>query len=212
MAKTSRASPDHPARRSADAKVCLEFINTVAWRNSSAPEEKLTSAGAVVDWCVAAGLIGSRDRDHLAAALADATGAEALHGTALRFRDATYRLLRARIDGKAGAAADFTALNGAIAAMPRRQALAPGPDGIGWQDAARPSTALDLLAPLVWSAADLLSGPRAGQVKQCADPKGCGWLFLDESRTGTRRWCSMGDCGNRAKARRHYERSRAGAS
>ena len=32
--------------------------------------------------------------------------------------------------------------------------------------------------------------------------------ILDESRAGTRRWCSMGDCGNRAKARRHYHKSK----
>jgi predicted RNA-binding Zn ribbon-like protein len=35
---------------------------------------------------------------------------------------------------------------------------------------------------------------------------GCGWLFVDESRNGSRRWCSMKDCGNRAKARRHYRK------
>jgi len=38
---------------------------------------------------------------------------------------------------------------------------------------------------------------------------GCGWLFLDETRNRSRRWCSMKDCGNRAKARRHYRRRRA---
>jgi predicted RNA-binding Zn ribbon-like protein len=65
---------------------------------------------------------------------------------------------------------------------------------------------LDLLAPIAWSAADLMTGARAQRVRQCEDNKGCGWLFLDESRAGTRRWCSMGDCGNRAKARRHYLR------
>jgi predicted RNA-binding Zn ribbon-like protein len=38
---------------------------------------------------------------------------------------------------------------------------------------------------------------------------GCGWLFLDRSRNGTRRWCSMDDCGAHAKARRLTERRRA---
>jgi predicted RNA-binding Zn ribbon-like protein len=36
------------------------------------------------------------------------------------------------------------------------------------------------------------------------------WLFVDESKNGTRRWCDMTACGNRAKARRHYLRSRDG--
>ena len=205
MRKSEDAGPSHPGRRSADAKQCLDFVNTVAWRNSSTPEERLTSPAAVLDWCAKAGLLRPGD----AARLAGDAAAVVLHRTALDFRDATYRLLRARVDGKPGRDADLAALNAVMAAMPQRSALVSGPDGPGWHDAARPQSALDMLAPLVWSAADLLSGPRAERVKQCADPKGCGWLFLDESRTGTRRWCSMGDCGNRAKARRHYERSRA---
>ena len=45
------------------------------------------------------------------------------------------------------------------------------------------------------------------KVRRCANPE-CGWLFLDDSRAGKRRWCSMLACGNRAKARRHYHRSR----
>jgi predicted RNA-binding Zn ribbon-like protein len=57
-------------------------------------------------------------------------------------------------------------------------------------------------------AGDLLAGPRLDRVRRCANPE-CGWLFLDDSRAGKRRWCSMQSCGNRAKARRHYHKSRA---
>jgi predicted RNA-binding Zn ribbon-like protein len=64
-----------------------------------------------------------------------------------------------------------------------------------------------LLAPVLWSAGDLLAGPRLDRVRRCANPE-CGWLFFDDSRAGKRRWCSMQACGNRAKARRHYHRSR----
>ena len=46
---------------------------------------------------------------------------------------------------------------------------------------------------------DLLAGPRLDRVRRCANPE-CGWLFLDDSRAGKRRWCSMQSCGNRAKA------------
>jgi predicted RNA-binding Zn ribbon-like protein len=44
-------------------------------------------------------------------------------------------------------------------------------------------------------------------VKEC-DGHDCGWLFLDTSKAGRRRWCSMDVCGNRAKAQR-YRRRRA---
>ncbi len=38
----------------------------------------------------------------------------------------------------------------------------------------------------------------------------CGWLFVDETRNHSRRYCSMKDCGNRAKQRRHWQRKKAG--
>nr|WP_272885753.1 CGNR zinc finger domain-containing protein [Fictibacillus marinisediminis] len=34
----------------------------------------------------------------------------------------------------------------------------------------------------------------------------CGWIFIDTTRNRSRRWCSMDDCGNPEKARRHYKR------
>jgi predicted RNA-binding Zn ribbon-like protein len=48
---------------------------------------------------------------------------------------------------------------------------------------------------------------RADRIRRCAHPD-CVLWFLDTSRNGTRRWCSMAGCGNRAKAQRHYSRVR----
>ena len=45
------------------------------------------------------------------------------------------------------------------------------------------------------------------RVKEC-DNETCRWLFVDMSKNRSRRWCDMKDCGNRAKARRHYRRTR----
>ena len=65
------------------------------------------------------------------------------------------------------------------------------------------------LWPVLWAAAELLTSADRDRVRACAsDP--CRWLFLDLSRNRSRRWCSMEDCGNRAKARRHYARSKNG--
>lgn len=57
--------------------------------------------------------------------------------------------------------------------------------------------------PVVLDAAELLVSDVHSRVGQCADDRGCGWLFLDTSKAGRRKWCSMEDCGNRAKVRRH---------
>jgi predicted RNA-binding Zn ribbon-like protein len=64
-----------------------------------------------------------------------------------------------------------------------------------------------------WEAArqllDIL-GEHPGRIRRCAN-EACVLVFLDTSRNGQRRWCSMASCGNRLKARRHWERSRSDA-
>jgi predicted RNA-binding Zn ribbon-like protein len=72
-----------------------------------------------------------------------------------------------------------------------------------WADA---SNRLDrLLWPVTRSAAELLTSSEVSLVRECASER-CSWMFVDRSRTHRRRWCDMKTCGNRAKARRHYER------
>ena len=46
------------------------------------------------------------------------------------------------------------------------------------------------------------------RIRQCANHE-CVLWFYDHSRSGQRQWCSMASCGNRAKARRHYARTRS---
>jgi predicted RNA-binding Zn ribbon-like protein len=65
-----------------------------------------------------------------------------------------------------------------------------------------------MLWPILRSAAEVLTSEKRTRLGQCADDRGCGWLFLDTSKNRSRRWCDMEDCGNRAKARRHYLRER----
>lgn len=59
------------------------------------------------------------------------------------------------------------------------------------------------------SAIDVLTNVDLAAMRTCPeDEGGCGWLFLDRSRGGSRRWCVMADCGAKAKARRLTERRR----
>jgi len=84
---------------------------------------------------------------------------------------------------------------------------------LGWEE--RPGALDAVLWPVAASAAELLvSGDDLSRVRVCGlyEDGECGWLFVDQTRSHTRRWCSMKDCGNRAKARRHYHRVRGEAS
>jgi predicted RNA-binding Zn ribbon-like protein len=67
------------------------------------------------------------------------------------------------------------------------------------------------------AAVELLTGAEVERVRRCPiEQGGCGWVFLDRTRNGSRTWCRMADCGNQVKARRLTERRRqdrqAGAS
>jgi predicted RNA-binding Zn ribbon-like protein len=109
--------------------------------------------------------------------------------------------------GSQVADADLAGLNRALAEAPPRAALARLAGGYVWRIDETSPSASALLAPVLWSAADLLVQAPHRRIRQCANPQ-CLWLFLDASKNGTRRWCDMAACGNRAKARRHYLRSR----
>src|SRR5256885_16448555 len=61
-------------------------------------------------------------------------------------------------------------------------------------------TAAQLLGTVAQQAVELFGGPNFTRIRQC-EGDGCALLFIDLSRSGARRWCSMESCGNRAKAR-----------
>ncbi|MBX9942674.1 MAG: ABATE domain-containing protein [Reyranella sp.] len=176
--------------------LCLDFVNTRYWRGQDAPTETLAAPEDLAAWTAANG--GARPAK---------PPARREFERAVELRELIHRLFDAHAQGKAPASRDIEALNEALAAAPARAALRRERGGYAWDVDIRSGTALALLAPVLWTAGDLLTGPTLGRVRRCANLE-CGWLFLDSSRAGKRRWCFMQSCGNRAKARRHYHKSR----
>jgi predicted RNA-binding Zn ribbon-like protein len=192
-----------------EAAVCLDFANTVGGSRER-PRETLHSYADLVAWSWSAGLILPAEADRLlAAAAADPAAAAAVYARAIALREAIYRLFSAVAAGRSPAAADLAQLNAALATALGRLRVAPAPDGFAWTWHTGDGLPLDRpLWPLAHAAAALLTGESLDRVRECASPT-CAWLFIDHSRNRSRRWCDMADCGNRAKARRHYERRRA---
>jgi predicted RNA-binding Zn ribbon-like protein len=77
-------------------------------------------------------------------------------------------------------------------------------DGLQWTLETPPHARLAVEAVLAWAA---IEKQLPGRLRPCANDK-CRLFLLDRSRANRARWCSMAVCGNRAKARRHYERTR----
>jgi predicted RNA-binding Zn ribbon-like protein len=181
-----------------DADVCLAFADTCYWRGTATPTDELRAPEDLLRWAETAQRLPAalvQRFDPSAALLAEAIGV----------RETIHRCFAATAAGHEPAAADLAALNATLAKAPARRLVRPG----GWEVPLSEASVGLLLAPVLWSAADLLVGRQLPRVRQCANPA-CGWLFLDDSKSGNRRWCSMSACGNRAKAHRHYQRQKAG--
>jgi predicted RNA-binding Zn ribbon-like protein len=183
--------------------LCLAFANTRYWRGSPQPAEDLRDLGNVLRWAETnAGLPGCT-HPWFSQAWPAGGAEENAFIEALSLRETMFRLFAAVASKQDCAPADIAALNAALAKAPGRERLALEGGEHGWEAVLEPPSIPAMLAPALWSAADLLLGPRAARVRQCANPA-CLWLFLDDSKSGNRRWCSMTSCGNRAKAHRHY--------
>jgi len=196
----------------ARSDLCLDFANTLDSRGSDAPVERLTQPADLLAWCATRQTLDHASLERFAESwrLTPRRAAAAL-SEAIAVREAIARIFGATASGAAPATADLARLNAALAESPARTALRPGARSYGWQVEKLPLGGAALLAPVLWSAGDLLTGARLDRVRQCANEK-CRWFFLDESKAGGRRWCSMSSCGNRAKAHRHYRRQREGQS
>jgi predicted RNA-binding Zn ribbon-like protein len=191
---------------------CLAYANTLSWRGRAAPVETLANAGDLVRWIAgSAGLAGKVVGEIESWAHAHSEQAAALLAEAIALREMLYRIFHALTCAEAVPDRDLVALNRALAAAPPRRRIAPAPSSYGWQIGPAEISAPTLLAPVLWSAGDLMASDRRRRVRLCANEQ-CLGLFLDESKAGTRRWCNMASCGNRAKARRHYERTRSGSA
>ncbi|HET8625632.1 MAG TPA: ABATE domain-containing protein [Gemmatimonadales bacterium] len=188
----------------------LDLVNTVDWTAAGlrTGSERLPSYRRFLEWAEGAGVVSAaaaarlrglaRRRPHGAAA--------ALH-TVHDARAILQRVLGARAAGRQPAARDLALLNVLLAdALGRLQLASPkGRDPeLEWRGLSR--ELMGPLWPVVWSGARLLTSDEADRLRICAGDD-CGWMYVDRSRNGLRRWCEMATCGTREKNRRRANAS-----
>ena len=186
--------------------LCLDFANTESDRHLPTTRDELETYGDLVAWTRQTGVVD----DETTAALRSSAGArlkEALSvlARARELRAAIYQVISARVGGSPIDPEHLQALSALVLPLVARSLLAERDFGfeLTW---AGPADSLDRpLWAVAHSTLDLLTSPDLARVRECSSPT-CTWLFVDTSRNHSRRWCDMKSCGNRAKARRHYER------
>jgi predicted RNA-binding Zn ribbon-like protein len=201
--------------------ISLDFANTAEWHAGPSPEERLISYSSALAWSQHAGILSDAQvRSLLARARARPPQEGEALGRVIALREAVYRIFAGVGHHRSADPADLQILNAELAeALAHLRLVAPprtaatgevsGEPGdlqqFAWTWTGVEDDLTSLLWPVARAAALLLTSPQLTRVRECAgDP--CGWLFLDLSRNGSRRWCDMADCGNRAKARRYRAR------
>ena len=174
----------------------LDFVGTVQKRRTK-PLDQLRGPDDLVRWVADAAVTSEP---------VDVTTRD-FHA-AVRFREAAYRIALALVAGEPLAAEDCAAVNEFAARPALRLSLAPDRRSSSRGDASM------VLAELARGAVELFASTSADRIRECAYDD-CTRLYLDTSLGGTRRWCDMKQCGNRAKVaefRARHSAARAGSA
>jgi predicted RNA-binding Zn ribbon-like protein len=188
--------------------LALDFANSISRRDS--PEktvEHLNSYSDLLSFARQTGIVSPEQAKALErrAESHSRAAAQSLR-EAIALREPMFRLFLALANGKSPSSQDVELLGQAArnAFGRRRIVREDGEYHWQWDD----GLSLDRIVwAIAQSAAELLTSPELKSVREC-EASDCYWLFLDNSRNRSRRWCSMSACGNRAKAHRHYLRQK----
>lgn len=190
-------------------RLCLDLANTVSWRGSGRPIERLPTYGELVEWARQSGVVTApaartleRQADRRPAAAARVLA------RARALREAIYRVFAGLAAGRPPVPSDLALVDREFHDAFRALRLSPTRSGftLAWPLDDGPSLALPVWAA-ARSAAEVLTTADPRRLKTCPAAR-CGWVFLDVTRSGTRRWCAMEACGSLAKARSYYARRR----
>ena len=187
--------------------LALNFANTVSDRASANAREKLTDYNRVVFFGIDSGVLTRVDRLFALAGESPGRGKSALQ-KAIQFREALYDIFSAVVEHRAIPGNALALLNVMLMEAAEHGRLVYRDRRFVWEWMYMDCYLDSLLWPIARAAADLLMSEEIDSVRLCA-AEDCGWLFVDRTKNRRRRWCDMKVCGNRVKARRHYQRMRA---
>ncbi len=189
-------------------RLCLDLANTVEDRPGAYPKDLLNSYSDLVSWSQQARVLTDLEAQQLLEGAEFQPGeASSVLAQAIALREAIYRIFKAVAEDAVPEEDDLVSLSAAIAEAMTHARIVPTAGGFTWEWIDNEGTLDRMLWPVVRSAEDLLISDELDAVRVCASDT-CKWLFIDTSKNHSRRWCDMKSCGNRAKARRHYDRKK----
>jgi predicted RNA-binding Zn ribbon-like protein len=184
--------------------LALDFLNTRPIIDGE-PKELLPNFPSLLRWFRAAALLDSRTAARLENQYRTSPHGRAALRALLEFREQFRRQILLREERKDLSPKALADLNHLLVLHPLPNRLRMSGAALTLEPVFAPATPDDLLAPIVHSAATLLATADPTRIRQCGN---CVLHFLDTSKKGTRRWCSMQLCGNRLKVAAYHARQR----
>ena len=187
----------------------FDFINTVNTRVATPARDYLNTYKDVLQWSAKALLLPSKDIRALGQyADKNKDDAQAAFSKLIGARETLYQLFAAvtrKEKPEPGTLDKFNRLLGqSFGKMKMEIATAKASIHFSGDE-----VSLDEPLRLIMkSAYDVLTAQDFDRLKECP---GCGWIFLDQTKNGKRRWCDMKVCGSNDKAKRYYYRKKENA-
>jgi predicted RNA-binding Zn ribbon-like protein len=186
--------------------LCLDFVNTIPDRFDGSNRDHIQTFNDLIYWARKAKVIDSAQTASLEKAVhANERKAKDFFTEAIQLRGLIYSLFQPVAQQQKLKSPDLEQFNKLVSKyFPFLQIVADR-DRFAEQWSFESNHFYSITAPIVKSAYELLLSDKLHRVKQCPN---CGWLFLDATKNGKRRWCSMQDCGNAVKALEYYYRKK----
>lgn len=186
-------------------QLALDFLNTRPVLIEG-PKELLPDVDALVRWLVASGLLTQSKGKTLAKKWKDTAQAAALLRELLKFRERFRAAVLRQEAGLPVSDAFIAEVNSLLKRHPSVVAVQRNEKKLELEAAFEPEKPDDVWSPIAIAVAELLSDALPGRLRKC---EACVVHFLDTSKKGSRRWCSMGICGNKIKVAAYQQRKRA---
>lgn len=189
--------------------VSLDLANTLLDRPTDDARELIPRASDFLSWARQAELLTRKEEKELRKEAKHKPHAvESIRRRAVQLRECLFQLFSSIVDGRDTAAEVMAEWNQYVKESLGYYETVRAGEGLTWTPRSELHGIDTVLWVIIHSAIELLTGPQAARIRRCASDS-CDWLFLDTSKRGNRRWCDMTGCGNRAKARRYYQRKKS---
>lgn len=170
----------------------IDFIN---------PGARLLDRDSFADFCLVQGLLSEAEQWHYRTPKISKPPETLPIDELAELQETLAHLLNARIDGRKPEPIYLRRMERMLREAMATQEIRVTPTGYRLTPVEQSYRYQLPIHRLALAAMDLLADLPPDRLRRCA-ADGCGWLFLDSSKSGRRRWCSMSDCGNQTKQRR----------